>query len=69
MFNGFWMGFIIGGIVCVAIFELIQFIVLSAMGVKSLEREIKRKNDIEELKLHKLRTDIQERSERKEPTL
>lgn len=66
MFNGFWMGFIIGGIVCVAIFELIQFIVLSAMGVKSLEREIKRKNDIEELKLHKLRTDIQER---KEPTL
>lgn len=69
MFNGFWMGFIIGGIVCVAIFELIQFIVLSAMGVKSLEKEIKRKNDIEELKLHKLRTDIQERSERKEPTL
>lgn len=69
MFNGFWMGFIIGGIVCVAIFELIQFIVLSAMGVKSLEKEIKRKNDIEELKLHRLRTDIQERSERKEPTL
>lgn len=69
MFNSFWMGFIIGGIVCVSIFELIQFIIMSAVGVRSLEKELKRKNDIEELKMHKLRSDIQERSERKEPRL
>lgn len=69
MLNSFWMGFIIGGIICVAIFELIQFIMLSAMGVKSLEKEMKRKNDIQELKMNRVRSDIQERSERKEPTL
>ena len=69
MLNSFWMGFIIGGIVCVAIFELIQFIVLSAIGVKSLEKQMKRKNDIQELKMNRLRKDTQERSERKEPTL
>lgn len=46
----FWIGFIIGGIVCVSIVELIQFVVLSAMGVRGLTKELKRKNDIEERK-------------------
>lgn len=69
MFNGFWMGFIIGGIVCVAIYEFIQFLIIAALGVKGLEKEMKRKNDIDELRMHKLRTDIQERNERKEPRL
>lgn len=46
----FWIGFIIGGIVCVSVFEFIQFIVMSAMGIKGLTKELKRKNDIAERK-------------------
>lgn len=69
MFNGFWMGFIIGGIVCVVIYEFIEFLIIAATGVKGLEKEIKRKNDIEELKLMRLRSDIQKRNERQEPQL
>lgn len=61
MFNSFWVGFIIGGIVCVAAFEFIQFIIMSAMGIKGLEKELKRKNDIAER-----RNNI---TERKEPKL
>lgn len=61
MLNNFWLGFIIGGIVCVSIFEFIQFLVMSAMGIRGLEKELKRKNDITE---H--RNNIKER---KEPTL
>ena len=69
MFDSFWMGFIVGGIVCVAIYEFIQFLIIAALGVKGLEKEMKRKNDIDELRVNKLRTDIQERNERKEPRL
>jgi len=43
---GFWAGFVIGGIVCVAVFEFIQFLILSATGVKALQKELQRKNDI-----------------------
>ena len=48
--DGFWFGFIIGGIVCTAIYELIQFLVMTALGVKGLKKELKRKNDIQEQK-------------------
>ena len=48
--GGFWFGFIIGGIICVAIFEFIQFLIMGAMGVRGLQKELKRKNDIEERK-------------------
>ncbi|ENV08280.1 hypothetical protein F966_03343 [Acinetobacter higginsii] len=50
----FWLGFIIGGVVCVTIVELIQFIILSSTGIKSINKELKRKNDIEERKEPKL---------------
>lgn len=50
----FWAGFVIGGIVCVSIFEFIQFIIMSAMGVKGLTKELKRKNDIAERKEPKI---------------
>lgn len=50
----FWFGFFVGGIVCVSIFELIQFIIMSSIGIKSLTKELKRKNDIEERKEPKL---------------
>ena len=46
----FWLGFIVGGIICVSIVELIQFIILSSTGIKGLTKELKRKNDIEERK-------------------
>lgn len=49
----FWIGFIIGGIIFTAISELLQL----ALGVKSLTKELKRKND------------INERNERIEPKL
>ncbi len=52
--NEFWIGFILGGIICVGIFELIQFIIMSAIGIKGLTRELKRKNDISERKEPKL---------------
>ena len=61
MFSSFWIGFIVGGIVCVSIVEFIQFVVMSAIGVRGLEKELKRKNDIAER-----RNNIRER---KEPTL
>jgi hypothetical protein len=57
----FWLGFIIGGIVCVAAFEFIQTVILSAMGIKKLQKELERKNDIEERKYNL--------NERKEPKL
>lgn len=50
----FWIGFIIGGIVCVSIVEFIQFIVMTAIGTKELTKELKRKNDIAERKEPKL---------------
>lgn len=50
----FWMGFIIGGIVCVSIVELIQFMILTSTGIKGLTKEMKRRNDIEERKEPKL---------------
>lgn len=49
----FWLGFIIGGVVCLAVSELIQL----ALGTRELTKELKRKND------------INERQERKEPKL
>lgn len=55
--DGFWIGFVIGGIVCTAIYELIQFLIMGALGVRGLKKELKRKND------------IQERKERIEPKL
>lgn len=50
----FWMGFIIGGIICVSIVELIQYIILSSKGIKELTKELKRKNDLDERKEPKL---------------
>ena len=50
----FWMGFIIGGIVCVSIVELVQFIIMSSIGIKGLAKELKRKNDIAERKEPKI---------------
>ena len=41
----FWFGFIIGGIICTAIFELIQMVILSISGVKKLAEELKRKTN------------------------
>lgn len=67
LFSGtFWFGFIAGGIICVSIFEFIQFLVLSAMGVRGLQKELKRKNDLFERKELRQKLDI---SERKEPKL
>ena len=48
------MGFIIGGIVCVSIVELIQFLIMGSMGIKELKKELKRKNHIEERKEPKI---------------
>ena len=48
------MGFIIGGIVCVSIVELIQFMILTSTGIKGLTKEMKRRNDIEERREPKL---------------
>ncbi|WP_333872781.1 hypothetical protein [Acinetobacter variabilis] len=42
----FWMGFIIGGVVCLSVSELIQL----ALGTRALKKELKRKNDINEHK-------------------
>ena len=50
----FWLGFIIGGIICVSIVELIQYIILYRKGIKELTKELKRKNDLEERKEPKL---------------
>lgn len=50
----FWFGFFVGGIICVSIVELIQYIILSSKGIKELTKELKRKNDIEERKEPKL---------------
>ncbi|KXZ67323.1 hypothetical protein AVENLUH5627_02112 [Acinetobacter venetianus] len=50
----FWLGFIIGGVVCVSVVELIQFIIISSSGIKEYTKELKRKNDIEERKEPKL---------------
>lgn len=49
----FWLGFIIGGVVCLAVSELIHL----ALGTRELTKELKRKNN------------INERQERKEPKL
>ena len=53
----FWVIFFLGGIVCIAVFEFFQFIIMSALGVRGLTKELKRKND------------INERNERIEPKL
>lgn len=42
----FWMGFIIGGVVCLSVSELIQL----ALGTRALKKELKRRNDINEHK-------------------
>jgi len=42
----FWLGFIIGGVVCLAVSEIIQI----ALGTRELTKELKRKNDINERK-------------------
>lgn len=49
----FWIGFIIGGAVCLGVSELIQL----ALGTRELTKELKRKNDLRETR------------ERKEPRL
>jgi uncharacterized membrane protein (DUF106 family) len=41
----FWFGFIIGGIICTAIFELIQMVILSISGVKKLSKEMESKSN------------------------
>ena len=38
----FWFGFLIGGFICTAIFEIIQITILSISGVKKLDEEMKR---------------------------
>lgn len=38
----FWLGFIIGGVVCLAVSEIIQI----ALGTRQLTKELKRKNNI-----------------------
>lgn len=53
----FWVIFFFGGIVCIAVFEFFQFLIMSALGVRGLTKELKRKND------------INERNERIEPKL
>lgn len=50
----FWMGFIIGGFICIAIYELIQFIFLSVFGIRELKKEMKCENTISERKEPKL---------------